>query len=249
MYANVSGCRVYYERAGAGRPLLFLHGWGSSSQSFKPLFLRAAANRTVIAPDFPGFGLSAPPPDAWGTREYAEMTKLFLDQIGVASADVLAHSFGARVALVLAREHPETVGKLALTGAAGIRLKKSVPFYKRALSKIGKAAGVFGPPGVWIKNRLYSKIASADYLSAGAMRPVLVRVVNENLTPILQEITQQTLLIWGERDADVPLSAARIMFAEIKNSSLAVIPGAGHYAFVDRPDEFHSAIKDFLGLK
>jgi pimeloyl-ACP methyl ester carboxylesterase len=81
------------------------------------------------------------------------------------------------------------------------------------------------------------------------MRPVLVRVVNEDLTPILPEITQQTLLIWGERDADVPLSAARIMFAKIKNSSLAVIPGAGHYAFVDRPDEFHSAIKEFLGLE
>ncbi|MBI3582052.1 MAG: alpha/beta hydrolase [Nitrospinae bacterium] len=249
MYANVSGCRVYYERAGAGRPLLFLHGWGSSSQSFKPLFLRAAANRTAIAPDFPGFGLSAPPPHAWGTKEYAEMTKLFLDQIGVASTDVLAHSFGARVALVLAREHPEKVGGLALTGAAGIRLKKSVPFYKRALSKIGKAAGVFGPPGVWIKNKIYSKIASADYLSAGAMRPVLVKVVNEDLSPILPEISHKTLLLWGADDSDTTLAAGRAMNSGLKNSSLSVIDGAGHYAFLDKPDEFYSAIKDFLGLK
>lgn len=240
---------MYYERAGSGRPILFLHGWGASCQTFKPLFLKVASHRTAVAPDFPGFGLSPVPPKTWGTEEYAELIKLFLDRLGIKSTDIIAHSFGARVALVLAKKHPEIVGKMVLTGAAGIRFSKKIPLFKRFVSKLGKAVGFFGPPGAWVKGKLYAQIASADYLSAGEMRPVLVRVVNEDLSLILPDIKHGTLLVWGANDFDTTLAAGRAMNAGLVNSSLYVIEGAGHYAFLDSPAEFYSALNGFLELE
>jgi pimeloyl-ACP methyl ester carboxylesterase len=207
------------------------------------------ASRTVYAPDFPGFGQSPKPRDVWGTEDYAEMVKAFMEKCGIASADILAHSFGARVALVLAKKHPATVEKLVLTGAAGLRIKKSVPFYKRAISKAGKAAGYFGPPGAWLKQKLYAKIASADYLNAGEMRPIFVKVVNEDLAGILGDINRPTLLVWGADDRDTTLEAGRMMNEGIKNSRMVVLEGAGHYAFLDQPERFYADIKEFLGLE
>ncbi|MBI3793167.1 MAG: alpha/beta hydrolase [Nitrospinae bacterium] len=249
MYAEVNHCKVYYERAGAGAPLLLLHGWGASSQTFRPLLLRLAEKRTVVALDFPGFGLSPVPPSAWGTEEYAEMVKSFLQKIGLGPVDVMAHSFGARVAILLAKKYPDAVKSLVLTGAAGVRIKRSVPLYKRVVSKIGRVAGYFGPPGGWIKQKLYAKIASADYLNAGKMRPILVKVVNEDLTGVLPFVSQPTLLAWGADDRETTLEAGRIMNAGIKNSSMKVIEGAGHYPFLDKPDQFYAAIKEFLGME
>jgi len=248
MYENVMGCRVYYEQAGSGKPLLLLHGWGVSGQVFRPLFLRLAAHRQVRVVDFPGFGLSGPPPGVWGTEEYAALVHALIAAWGIKAPDLLAHSFGARVALRLAKAHPECAGSIVLTGAAGVRLKNNVPHAKRMLSRLGKAAGKFGPPGAWLKEKLYAKIASADYLNAGPMRPVLVKVVNEDLTPILPDIGHRILLLWGEKDGDTRLEAGRIMNAALKNSSLAVMEGCGHYAFLDRPDEFYSHLQKFWEL-
>ncbi len=248
MYVNVSGCKVYYEQAGSGKPLLLLHGWGVSCQAFRPLFMRLAEYRDVRAIDFPGFGLSAPPPSAWGTPEYAEMLEALIGLWGIKAPDILAHSFGARVALQLAKKHPESAGSMVLTGAAGIRPKSNVPIWKQAVSRLGKTAGKFGPPGAWLKEKLYAKIASADYRNAGAMRPILVKVVNEDMRPILPDIHHRILLLWGEKDMDTRLEAGRIMNAGLDNSALVVMEGCGHYAFMDKPDEFYSHLKQFWAL-
>ncbi|MBI5178823.1 MAG: alpha/beta hydrolase [Nitrospinae bacterium] len=245
MYQDARGCKVYFEQAGSGSPVLLLHGWGVSSEAFRPLFMRLAAHRAVRAIDFPGFGLSEPPPGVWGTEEYAEMVKELLDAWNLPTVDILAHSFGARVALRLAAAHPKRVGRLALTGAAGIRLRGNVPFTKKCISNLGKFAGFFGPPGAWLKSKLYATIASADYLNAGTMRPILVKTVNEDLRPILPDIAHQTLLLWGANDQDTKPEAGRIMREGLKNSRLVMMEGAGHYPFLDKPDEFWEQLKVF----
>lgn len=246
MWVHAGGHKVYYEQAGDGEPLLLLHGWGVSGEIFRPLFMRLAGRLEVRAIDFPGFGQTEKPDGAWGTEEYAELVKKILDAWGLKNIDIVGHSFGARVALRLAHRHPEYVKTLVLTGAAGIRIQKPVPPGRKLLVKAGKFFGNLGAPGRMIKEAIYRKAGSADYLAAGAMRPTLVKVVNEDLRGILPSITQPVHLIWGENDRDTTLEAAEIMRAGLKNSTLTVIPGAGHYAFLDRPEEFYQHLNKAL---
>ncbi len=246
MWVHAGGHKVYYEQAGDGEPILLLHGWGVSGEVFRPLFMRLAGRLEVRAIDFPGFGQSERPDAVWGTEEYAELVKKILDAWGLKNIDIIGHSFGARVALRLAHRHPEYVKTLVLTGAAGIRIQKPAPLFRKLLAKAGKLFGNLGAPGRMLKEAIYKKIGSADYLAAGAMRPVLVKVVNEDLRGILPSITQPVHLLWGENDRDTTLEAANIMRAGLKNSTLAVIPGAGHYAFLDKPDDFYHHLEKAL---
>lgn len=78
----------------------------------------------VTALDFPGHGRSGfPPEDGWGVQEYADFTADFIRALGLEGCDIVAHSFGCRVSIVLSAQQPELVGKLLLTGAAGLRKK------------------------------------------------------------------------------------------------------------------------------
>jgi len=250
MFIEVSGCRVYFEEAGKGEPLLLLHGWGVSSETLKPLFYHLAKRRHVRVIDFPGFGLSNAPPsgggEVWGTSEYAEMLHSILDSWGWKGADVLAHSFGCRVVIRLIAGRKGYFKRLLLTGAPGIRLKGSVPLYKKILSLAGKMFASFGPPGRWVRGRIYAKIGSADYIAAGEMRGILVKVVNEDLSPLLAEVENETLLVWGEADTATPLEIGKKMEALMPNATLNVIPGAGHYSFAEKPETFFSIADRFF---
>ena len=68
------------------------------------------------------------------------------------------------------------------------------------------------------------------------MRQTLVKVVNEDLEPLLSSIKQPVLLIWGDMDTATPLSDARIMEDRIKDSGLVVVKGAGHYSYLEQRD-------------
>lgn len=259
MYIEANGCRVYFEEAGKGAPLLLLHGWGVSGEIFRPLFFRFAKNRHVRVLDFPGFGLSPAPdisgaPDVpgenvWGTKEYADTLLEILGSWGWRGTDLLAHSFGCRVTLRALEKDGGCFGKIVFTGAAGLRRKGNVPLSKKIIASAGKVAGMFGPPGVWLKNAVYSRVGSPDYLAAeGVMRSILVKVVNEDLSAILPGIKNETLLLWGEDDDSTPLEMAGEMERLMRSARLVSIPGAGHYAFVEQAEEFMRQTEDFLGI-
>jgi len=78
------------------------------------------------------------------------------------------------------------------------------------------------------------------------MKPILVRVVNEDILPLLPRIKHETLLIWGEKDAETPPEMARKMNAGLSGSRLEIIKGAGHYAFADEPETFYNLVDSFL---
>ena len=125
MEAVIQDCRLFYRYEPAQKAdapgLLLLHGWGGDSSifhAFEEDFMRSASLLTV---DFPGHGQSGEPPVPWSVTEYAEQIFALLEELKIEKADILAHSFGGRVAIYLAANHPEKVGKMVLTGAAGIR--------------------------------------------------------------------------------------------------------------------------------
>ncbi len=111
MILTTQGLKIYYEAIGEGRPVLILHGWGASSATMRPLLkqVRDSLPARAIALDFPGFGFSDRPPGAWGVGDYRAFLETFMDGLGIQAADIIAHSFGGRVAIRLAAECPERV--------------------------------------------------------------------------------------------------------------------------------------------
>jgi pimeloyl-ACP methyl ester carboxylesterase len=247
---RVGGLDTYYTDEGSGDAVVLLHGWGASSQSFALLSGTLAKSFRVVTPDLPGFGWSQPPPAAWGTGEYASHVGKLLSEVGIGTAAILGHSFGGRIAIRLAGEQPTRVARLALVASAGIRPPRGAGYHARvAATKIVKwffSLPGWGGVGRRIIARRLERAGSRDYRAAGRMRPTLVRLVNEDLTDLLPAIQAPTLILWGSRDQEVPKSAMEILHAKIARSRLVVVEGAGHFPFLDAPEEFSRHLDGFL---
>ena len=257
MQFEIDGRKFHYEVTGQGIPLLLLHGWGCNTTTVASIAAGIQDLRTVYSVDFPGFGESPEPPEPWSVTEYTQNLLSFMQLAGIERADVIGHSFGGRVALLLAATHPERVGKIVITGGAGLKPKRGMKYYTRVyLYKLGKfmlrhgwmvkLAALFG---VDLKKRAASA-GSEDYrnLSDG-MKKTFVRVVNQDLRPCLKSIRSSTLLIWGEHDGETPLWMGQTMEREIADAGIVVFEGAGHYAFLDQNARFIRVVRAFLGGK
>lgn len=210
--------------------LVFLHGWGQSMIMMEPFEIYFQKNYSTLNIDFPGFGLSAPLNEVWTIYDYANAVEALLDHLNIENPIFVAHSFGARVALILAhRLQPQ---QMILTGAAGIKPKLSlgthikVKAYK--LLKIGLRLPVIGPKLIPFK----TFFGSEDYKQAqGALRQTFVSVVNEDLNKLLKEIQTSTLLIWGGEDQATPIWMGKIMEKNMKDAALIIFENDDHYAY------------------
>jgi len=247
---RINGLETYYAVEGQGAPVVLLHGWGTSSQSLTPLCGALATTFHVLAVDLPGFGWSQPPPSAWGAQEYAGHILRLMQETGIDRAALVGHSFGGRVAIALAAAEPTRVSRLALVASAGVRPPRRAGYFVRvATVKLVKrffSLPGWGATGQRIIAKVSGRVGSRDYRAAGNMRPTLVKVVNEDLTPILPVIQAPTLILWGDRDQEVSRSAMEAMATQIPQSRLVVFAGAGHFPFLDAPEEFCRTLREFL---
>lgn len=249
MKTEINGLQLAYEDAGKGFPVVLLHGWGGRAESFRPVIDRLSGRHRVLAPDLPGFGESPPPPGDWGVADYAEAVLRFMERLDLSKVHLIGHSFGGRIGIYLAAHHPERLEKMVLVDAAGIRPRQGWRYYTRVYAFKTLRAAVERLPGgrkeAWLE-RLYTRFGSKDYRDAGPMRRVMVRVVNEDLRPLLSRIPVPTLLIWGEEDRDTPLWMAKIMEREIPDAGLVVLSGAGHFSYLDRFHDFCVIVERFF---
>jgi pimeloyl-ACP methyl ester carboxylesterase len=245
---TVLGLRTRYLVRGEGAPVLVLHGWGASIEAVVPIVTGLQAVAKVFALDLPGFGESDMPPRAWGVEEYQEFVAAFMDALSIDSPTIVGHSNGGRIAIRMASTEPRRAARLVLVDAAGIRPKRTLRWYRRVgMAKVGKYAARFlGAPGERLRELLVGRAASTDYAAAGPMRPTLVRLVNADLRPHMPAIGVPTLLVWGSRDTDTPLSAAREMEKLIPDAGLVVLEGAGHYSYLDQPARFARIVSHFI---
>lgn len=234
---------------GEGRPLLMLHGWGVSGEALVPLATLLSEEAQVHVLDLPGFGKSPPPQTAWGIGEYAYSVLEYMDAAGLSKVDLFGHSFGGRIAIYLASHHPERVGRLVLMGSAGIPPRRSLRrrafiFWLSALRTLIKLTEPFlGPRHMeWYRNRF----GSPDYKNAGVLRPTLVRVIGEDLSPHLPAIACPTLLVWGALDTETPLEMGERFHRSIANSKLVVLPQSGHFPYADGAQMSAYHIRNFL---
>lgn len=255
MEIYIDGIKVHYEQHGSGEDVLVLHGWGASIQTMRSVIDALKDRYRVTALDFPGFGESDQPPDSYGVPEYTELTRRFLEQLGIRKTHIVNHSFGGRVTILLAAQHPEMVGKIVFTDAAGIRKPRTLKYYIRTYSyklvkrlSRGRAIKRFLLAfGVDVDKRV-KNAGSSDYRAlSDNMRRVFVRVVNQDLTGYLHMIKSPSLLIWGENDTDTPVEYARIMEKLIPDAGLVVFPSAGHYSFLERFGQYITVVRTFFG--
>jgi pimeloyl-ACP methyl ester carboxylesterase len=247
-FVDINGIRTRWRQAGTGPPVLVMHGWGAKIEAVDPIIRALSSQLTVFAVDLPGFGETALPPAPWGVVDYADWTRALMDELGLGRPSIVAHSNGGRIAIHLAVHHPERVDKLILVDSAGIRPRRGVRYYRRvALAKTAKhAARLLGRPGRALQQRVLARTASSDYANAGPLRPTFVKLVNEDLTPLLSQIGASTLLIWGDEDDATPLSDGQTMERLIPDAGLVVLKGAGHFSYIDQPQRFGRVALHFL---
>ena len=255
MFIELCGVKIYVRQMGQGPDVLLLHGWGCSTELMEGVAKALSDGMRVTLFDFPGHGQSGRPPQPWGVPEFTELTRQLIEHLGIAPCDIVAHSFGGRVTLLLASEFPQLVGRVVITGGAGLRAaqteqsEKRSTTYKRlrsAAEALGKVPGLSG-----VSNRareaLVQKYGSADYKALDAeMRKTFVKVVNQDLHGCLPKIKAPTLLYWGERDDATPLWMGQTMEKEISDAGLITVPGAGHYAYIEHLGEFTRIVRHFL---
>jgi pimeloyl-ACP methyl ester carboxylesterase len=239
------------EDRGSGHPLLLLHGWGVSSDLFAPLLDVLAPGRRLIVPDLPGFGATAAPEMPWSVHDYAAWSVALLDRLGIETCDLIGHSNGGRIGIVLAATHPGRVRRMVLTGSAGIRPRRTwrgaarVRSYKvlRALERSSAVPSVLRRAA----GRNADQRGSADYRAvSGVMRGTLVRLVNEDVRGLLPRLHLPVLLIWGDQDSETPIDDGRLMERLIPDAGLVEFEGAGHFAYLEQPGRFCRIVDVFL---
>ncbi len=243
---------VGVRRAGSGHDkILLLHGWGGSCDSFAPVVnALAIAGFEAIAPTFPGFGDVPEPEEPWGVEEYSLWTLDFIKENGLEGCPVIAHSFGGRVTVWLASRHPGLFSKLVLVDAAGVRPKRGPKYYIKVYGyKLLKLMGKLPPFKKALEQRLQNA-GSADYRALSKlMKQTFIKVVNEDLTPLLKNINESALLVWGSEDSETPLYMAKTMERLIPDAGLVVFNGAGHFSYLDEFHRFMAVLKSFLEVK
>lgn len=221
-----------YEVVGRGeKNLLILPGWLASLKQWLPVAEALKDKYRVILLDFPGFGESSKPKEDWGVYEYAEFTEKFLKELGVIKTIVLGHSFGGRVAILLASK-TNLVENLILVDSAGMEIKTLSVIVKTKLAKIFKPARRFLPKTV--KDFFHPE----DYKQSAAMAGIFKKVISQPLRDELKDIKVPTLIIWGERDSVLSLAEAKMIKSGIRDSTLRVVWGVGHWPHLEKPKEF-----------
>jgi len=256
LWWNYEGVQIHAVVQGEGDAVLLLHGWGGRADSFLPVANGLEASKKVYRLDFPGFGESETPKDVWNVTDYADCLAVWIRAQELEKPDIVAHSFGGRVSIVLAAAYPELVGKLVLVDSAGILPKRDMKYkIKVALAKAGKAVLNLPVLGAFLKRTgiekaLRRRTGSADYRELNEMmREIFIKVINQDLEPFLPLIKASTLLVWGELDQDTPVSFGKTMEDKIPDAGLVILPGAGHFSYLDQFPWFMKILKSFLGVK
>ena len=254
MYTEINGYQIAYKITGSGeKTAVILQGWGTSYNAYESVAEVLRGGFRVVQFDLPGFGQSDEPREPWNVDAYADFFCAFMQKMDIRRATLVGHSYGGRIIIKLAAREalPFEISDIVLIDSAGvlpIRTKKQerqvrrYRFLKKILST--KLIYTLFPEVV---DEWRSRQGSADYRNASpVMRQCLVMAVNEDLTELLPKIRQETLLIWGDRDTATPMRDARIMEEKIPGSGLAVIPGAGHFSFLDDPALFRKILSAYL---
>lgn len=252
IFRTTAGIDVYHEVVGvpmrqADLVVVWGHGWGQDRSALRPL-AAAVRHAAHVLIDFPGFGESPRPPTTWGTADYADACFELLSskELGRSTKVVwVGHSFGGRVGIQLASRHRNVLAGLCLIASAGLPPQRSLRQRTRLWLRVRLFKLLAKLPFLrGYSDSLRSRFGSSDYRQSGELRPVFVRVVNENLSEAAQKIECPCLLVYGSQDKETPPEIGERLAGLIPRSQLSILPNNDHYSLL--ADGRHLVVKRLL---
>ncbi len=235
---RVNGYPVRYEAAGEeGEPVVLVHGLSGSTRWWARNVPALAERHRVYLVNLPGFGVVRRPRQRFVLAEAASWLLAWIEALGLEKTHLVGHSMGGYLSLRLAARRPEIVRKLVLVDPAGVPAGRTMLGHLGPLLLSARYASPSFLP-VLVRDALYA----GPFSLLRAARDLLAEDVREDL----RRVGMPTLLVWGERDPLIPPSVGDLMRAEIPDSRLLVIEGAGHNPMFDRPEDFNAALLAFL---
>lgn len=251
MNVIIDGLNIEYTEKGEGIPVLFLHGWGSSFKFYENIMTALSTRCRTVAVNFPGCGNSETMKEPWTLDNYCDFVLKFIDAVGLENPILIGHSHGGRTILKMVAEKQIAPPKIVLLDSAGLIPKKSLKKKMRAKSfKIIKrilTLPVIKNHNDGLLEKARKHYGSADYNAAPeVLRKTLVSLVNTDLRDIVSNISCPTLLIWGDKDTDTPLSDAKILESLIPDAGLCIFENAGHFAFFEQQGKTIAILNSFI---
>ncbi|MEU8240121.1 4,5:9,10-diseco-3-hydroxy-5,9,17-trioxoandrosta-1(10),2-diene-4-oate hydrolase [Actinoplanes missouriensis] len=259
-----------FHRAGSGPPVVLLHGGGpgaSAKSNFTGTVEALAPHFDVLAVDQPGYGGSVDEPI---TGQYftvaAQGLAELLDKLGIERVDLVGNSLGGGTAVRFALNHPGRARRLLLMGPGGLNLNvfaadptegvKRLGAFGRDPSRERIAAFlrtlVFDPSLITpelIEERYQAAVAPAALSAMRSMGASFADPATFEEGLLWREahrLRHEVLLVWGREDRVNPLDGALVALKLLRNARLHVFGGCGHWAHLEKADEFHRLAIDFL---
>ena len=268
-FADVDGARVHFQEAGPpDGPVLFLiHGFASSNLVWSKVLLELAEQGfRVIAPDLLGYGYSAKPRDLEYTiNRQTKMVVGLMNELGIKRASIVGSSYGGAVAATIALDHPSIVDKLVLVGA--VTNNRPTRYMLMRLFGSPVIGDILSPLVVGSRRLLRMRMkrvydrhswpmderrvqARHLPLATRGTHRAIIRTVRrwdaERISRDAHLITQPTLVLWGDRDREVPVADAHRLNEDIPGSRLKIFEACGHLPHEEYPEEFVEVVTGFL---
>lgn len=263
-YLDLEGNWVRYNVIGGGPPVILVHGWLSSSRVWDGLAGRLAQRFTVYTLDLTGFGESDKPLSGYGVRYGSRLLYAFCAHFGLTRTSVIGHDIGGNMAVKLAADHPDVVGRLVLvaTPANEEQIDLPTPLWLATLPVIGPifytlGRLVRGVRRMWLKPFVvHPEDLTEDAIEDAAMSTPAAasttlsitrrEIAGGRLARQARIIKVPVLLVAGEEDQIVDPQAVGVWARSVSQAEVVLMDECGHMPMIERTSEFNAQILAFL---
>src|ERR671921_1286007 len=263
-YLELEGVLVRYNVVGGGPAVVLVHGWLSSSRLWEQLAGRLAQRFTVYTLDLSGFGESDKPLTGYGVRNGSRLLYAFCAHFGLTRANVIGHDLGGAMAVKLAADHPDMVGRLVIVSTPADEDQIDVPtmLWLATLPLVGPLFYALGRAARPVR-RLWVRpfVADPDDLTdevvddAGRSTPAAVsrtlsigrrEISRGRLATQARIIKIPLLVVAGEQDQIVDPQSVGVWAGGVDRAEISLIDECGHLPMIERTAEFNAQILAFL---
>jgi pimeloyl-ACP methyl ester carboxylesterase len=249
-YVHVAGARLELLEGGSGAPLLILHH-DIGNPGWLPFYEALAERYRLVVPSHPGYGRSERPDWLRSVRDVAVLYQALLADLDLSDVAVVGLGFGGWIAAEMATMAPRDFRRLVLVGAMGVKPPDGEILDQALLNYIAYVQAGFQTQAAF--ERQFGAEPSTDQLEAWDLaREMSFRIAwkpymySQTLPHLLAGVRARTLVVWGEHDRIVPLSAGQRYAEALPNARLEVIPGCGHFVEMERPAELAELVGAFV---